>query len=550
MSENEKEKYWASVNTKFDTYYSFATKAYPTNNAISDIIYNNVISTKGLLLTSSNLIRNEIMKSNDNILIKKYSDWLSLKEYLGKLQKFSKPALAQMGIKVDSLQTKADQLEKELSSQSDVFANDRKLNQTTWKDIQQNLKPNEAAVEFFQFKNYNKKNIDAVYYCALIIKPGYLHPKFIKLFTEEELEKKLIVKEEQINFQIVRVSDYVAQKEENKSLYELVWEPIDSILKGTENIFISSTGLLNKIAFNILADNENKKLIDKYDLHFINSTKSIAKGKQNTITKSKTVAIFGGINYDVDVDEMKKNAIPYNNDATLIASRSSIKDTLSGSSWNYLSGTLKETTKIEQFFKNNNWSSTFYTGSLANEEAFKTLKGYKSPEIIHVSTHGYFSPDPSITIDGQIKHTKGNIFQNSANPLYRSGLILAGGNCAWQGGNTIEGVEDGVLTAYEVTNLYLGNTDLVVLSACETGLGDIKGGEGVFGLQRSFQVAGAQSVIMSLWQVPDDETTELMCSFYTKWFESGDKHQAFRNAQLEMAKKNEPYFWAAFVMTE
>ena len=140
-------------------------------------------------------------------------------------------------------------------------------------------------------------------------------------------------------------------------------------------------------------------------------------------------------------------------------------------------------------------------------------------------------------------------FRQSDNPLFRSGLLLSGANAAWKG-KPIEGVEDGVLTAYEVSNLYLPNTKLVVLSACETGLGDIQGNEGVYGLQRAFKIAGVQNLVMSLWKVPDKETSEFMQEFYKNIFAKQSISDAFYNAQTVMKNKyrNEPYKWAAWIL--
>ncbi|HRF17628.1 MAG TPA: CHAT domain-containing protein, partial [Chitinophagaceae bacterium] len=135
-------------------------------------------------------------------------------------------------------------------------------------------------------------------------------------------------------------------------------------------------------------------------------------------------------------------------------------------------------------------------------------------------------------------------------PLLRSGLILSGGNYAWSGKAPIEGVEDGIATAYEISQLNLSNTELVVLSACETALGDVKGSEGVFGLQRAFKMAGVKKMIVSLWQVPDKETAELMTSFYNYWLKGKTIEQAFAQAQSDMRKKYSPYYWAAFVLVE
>jgi CHAT domain-containing protein len=134
--------------------------------------------------------------------------------------------------------------------------------------------------------------------------------------------------------------------------------------------------------------------------------------------------------------------------------------------------------------------------------------------------------------------------------LFRTGLMFAGANATWKKGYTESGKEDGILTGYEVSNLDLKSADLVVLSACETGLGDIKGSEGVYGLQRAFKIAGAKKLIMSLWQVPDKETAELMQIFYKNLFAGVESREAFKIAQKEMRAKYPAFFWAAFVMVE
>jgi len=142
------------------------------------------------------------------------------------------------------------------------------------------------------------------------------------------------------------------------------------------------------------------------------------------------------------------------------------------------------------------------------------------------------------------------VISTSENPLLRSGIILAGANKAWSGEKLPENTEDGIVNAYEISQLDLSSTNLVVLSACETALGDIKGTEGVFGLQRAFKMAGVKNLIVSLWQVPDKETAELMHSFYTKLLHGKNIRTAFYAAQKEMREKYAPYSWAAFILIE
>ncbi len=143
--------------------------------------------------------------------------------------------------------------------------------------------------------------------------------------------------------------------------------------------------------------------------------------------------------------------------------------------------------------------------------------------------------------------------KSSEQPLIRSGLILAGGNYAWKHGRPLQtGEEDGILTAYEISQMDLSTTELAVLSACETGLGELRGYEGVYGLQRAFKLAGSRYLLMSLWQVPDFQTQELMTAFYTKMIDDQMSiPDAFQAARQALRKKYpNPFYWAGFVLVE
>jgi CHAT domain-containing protein len=185
------------------------------------------------------------------------------------------------------------------------------------------------------------------------------------------------------------------------------------------------------------------------------------------------------------------------------------------------------------------------------------IKSYISPNILHIATHGFFLPN-------QKNHNTTNIINLGKiepktlarlsadhqldNPMLRSGLALAGVNTWLKNRPMIKEAEDGILTAEDVAGWNLSNTELVVLSACETGLGDIVTGEGVFGLRRAFVLAGAQTLVMSLWKVPDEQTKELMINFYNHLLEGKPRAEALREAQLAMKEKfPDPYYWGAFI---
>ena len=208
-----------------------------------------------------------------------------------------------------------------------------------------------------------------------------------------------------------------------------------------------------------------------------------------------------------------------------------------------LPGTKIEADSVSQILQKKGWNVTEHLQADATEEALKKIH---SPEVLHIATHGFFLADVSLKTE-TYNGMRADLLQQ--NPLLRSGLMLAGAASIARDSINYMDSDDGILTAAEAANLQLDKTGLVVLSACETGLGEQHNGQGVYGLQRAFLTAGAETVIMSLWVVDDFATQELMTSFYREWSSGKNKAEAFRLAQLQIRKKYpSPYYWAAFVM--
>ena len=221
-----------------------------------------------------------------------------------------------------------------------------------------------------------------------------------------------------------------------------------------------------------------------------------------------------------------------------------------GSSWRYLKGTQTESNNIQNQLNSSNIQSVLYNAARGNKESFKSLDRKKTG-IIHIATHGFFLNDIEKNYaEMERLERMGGGKKAFENPLMKSGLILAGGNNAWSG-NPVPGVENGILFADDVARMNLLGAELVVLSACETGLGDVKNGEGVFGLQRAFKLAGAETLIMSLWIVSDQASKDMMIEFYKNWLSGENKQEAFKEAQkLIRGQYQHPYFWAAFVLMD
>ena len=269
--------------------------------------------------------------------------------------------------------------------------------------------------------------------------------------------------------------------------------------------------------------------------------------EENQPAKPGSIVLFGDADFSMDSIALVKQRTT--NPVTEKISTSIYRPQTRGGGggvWNNLPGTAREVKKIGDLFIQNKRTAKSFTQRLASEKTLKALSG-SSPQVLHIATHGFFLPEPDKRKTG---FTQGNTYSLANNPLLRSGLILSGGNYAWGGKIPIDGVEDGIATAYEIAQLNFSNTELVVLSACETALGDVKGSEGVFGLQRAFKMAGVKKMIVSLWKVPDGETAELMTTFYTYWMKGKNINESFTQAQSDMRKKYAPYYWAAFVLVE
>jgi CHAT domain-containing protein len=286
----------------------------------------------------------------------------------------------------------------------------------------------------------------------------------------------------------------------------------------------------------------------------LSTTAALLQDDDQNETVAGEIALFGGIQYDMKEEELLAMS-SHNRDVNKILTQRGIPQEIERGSetWSYLPGTLTEVEAISSLAAMQGISVKSYTGKEALEERFKALSGNNSPTILHIATHAFFFPDPEKEIkrDGFMLMNKENqVFRASDNPLNRAGLLFAGANHTWQGDTVPEGVDDGILTAWEATNVTLTNTRLVTLSACETGLGEVRGSEGVFGLQRAFKAAGAEYLLMSLWKVPDTETAEFMAFFYDRLFEGTTITDAFHATQQHMKTQypTEPYKWAAFVL--
>jgi CHAT domain-containing protein len=440
---------------------------------------------------------------------------------------------------IEELKNKNREIEKFLS------INIKPLVVPTLKDLNTKLVSGEAYIEIVrinkQSKNGTKKGIDivkmftdSISYGAIVIKKNST-PKFILIDGSNQLEKQYAF----------NLKTKIQSKQEDLESYNLLFEKIDNELKDVKKIYLVTDGIYNSINVeSIYNPNRKQYLIDYLKIQLIQNVKAITDEKNEFKVDSTTKAVlFGNPDFDLLITDANTNDFSLDrglDNNVLDEIKSSVKI-------GRLNGTQKEIETLNAILKNSKSNVELFSKSTATED---NLKKTQSPDILHIATHGYFLSDNDTS---KSKKSIANLFnENYKDDSYlKVGLLFAGAQNSLNAKQPLS-KNNGILTAEEVKSLNLKDTDLVVLSACETGLGDNLVGQGVIGLQRAFMIAGAKSVIMSLWSVSDEKTQELMTLFYINLINNNmTKEDALHQAKLAMKKLYpEPYYWAGFILLE
>ena len=433
---------------------------------------------------------------------------------------------------MDSRRSVIQRQEMELARDSKAygdFAHNLRIN---WKDVQQKLGSDDIAIEFLDFPIYKT---DSTMYVALTLKKTYESPHMTILFEKQQLKT---------------ISEELFYT--NTELYNLIWKPLEGELAGVKNIYFSPSGELHRIGIEYIPATSTENICDKYSLHRLSSTRQLAYAQDEK--KGEKSVLYGGLKYDEVTSTALSPATSKERGFTFVPHADVDSLDIRGS-YNYLPGTKEETDNIVSDLNRHSLPYSYYSGKDGTEESFKSLDGTK-PRLLHIATHGFYltEQDAERKNFARSQFLNDNRLSREDKPMTRSGLLLSGCSRALNHESIPDGVEDGILTAQEISKLDMRGLELVVLSACQTGLGDITSGEGVFGLQRGFKNAGARTIIMSLWKVSDVATQHLMTSFYGHYLSGMSKEQSFRMAQDELRKlidtRGDRPDWAAFVMLD
>ncbi|BBD57794.1 peptidase-like protein [Nostoc sp. HK-01] len=535
-SEKSKQDYIRTFSGTTNGIVSLSLQEARNNPTAVSLALTTVLRRKGLVLDavadSIQILRAQLNKNPETQ--KLFTQWLQVQQQLSALV-FSQPAkqTANLKTQLEQLEAQREKLEAAISTKSAEFRQQTQLVQLA--AIQSKIPQDAALVEIVQYQPFNvKAKTDAQkwgkprYAAAVLRSSG--EPKWLDLGEAVEIDKLAI------DFRAALATGRPFKKLA-RTLDEKLIAPIRPLLGDASHILISPDGQLTLIPFEALKDEQDKFLIERYAFSYLTSGRDLLHFQSNNNNASAPVLL-------ADID--------YNNQTQTIASaktsssrglqnrRSSDLATLE---FPLLENTKDEAAAIKKVLPD----AKVLLGKDATETAVKQLH---SPSILHLATHGFFITDIEQNLnaspDLELTPRQPKILEVE-NPLLRSGLALAGANKRNQ---VKTGNDDGVLTALEVAGLDLRSNQLVVLSACDTGKGDVKVGDGVYGLRRALVIAGSQTQVLSLWLVDDAATKDLMVKYYQNLKAGKGRHDALRAAQLELLNSqeyNEPQYWAAFV---
>ena len=539
LSSHLRETFWGKYKYIYNKALPSYVYKYENAESIAELYDKTCLFAKGLLLNSDIELRKLILESGDSILIDKYN---SLSTNISIYNKLIEKPINERYMNADSLNNVIQQQEMELARESKVYGDYTRNLTSTWKDVRNHLGTDDIAIEFIDFPILGT---DSVMYAALTLKKDYESPHMVTLFEKKQLMG-------------IPDSTYYTRT----GTYDLIWKPLEEELGNVHNIYFAPSGELHRIGIEYIPVSQTENISDKYSLHRLSSTRQLALIQDGT--KGEQSILYGGINYDENT-----NATPHVSTSSVggvrganIIYRSNVDSLLLRSSYEYLEGTKREVDQIADQMKQHQIHYLYYSGADGSEESFKKLDGTK-PKMLHIATHGFYLTEEEAKLSNfarpQMELMMGDNQRAGRpvedKPMTRSGLLFSGCNHAIHHEPIPDGVEDGILTAQEISTLDLRGLDLVVLSACQTALGDIASGEGVFGLQRGFKKAGAKTILMSIDKVDDEATRILMVEFYNNLMSGKSKYQSLKDAQkylreYDNRKYDNPKYWASFIMLD
>ena len=503
------------------TPYAIEAKRY--HDAFTATCYDALVMSKSFLLESERSLFDVVKKEGTDDDMKDYMLLTLMKKQIKEWEK----DYAHHADSILSMSQRAEKLAVRLAERCRSFGNITQFMDIDYAIVKSSLKPNEVLLDF---TDYVSETVGRKY-AAYIINKNDEYPLVKYLFAERQIDSLGITRPD-----IYYHQDYAMD------VLRLLWEPLKEHIAEGATVYYVPSQLLFQVSLESLPLADGTLLGSHYNFVRLSSARELVKAQSPVLASAPHSAVlYGGLQYDLQPTAMAEKAKKY--DLTdLLAMRG---DMVRGDSvFRELPGTEQEIIQIESLLKANKWQVTPRMGMEGTEESFLSMHG-KAPQLLQIATHGfYYTPERAAHVD----YLKGY-----SDAMMLSGIVLSGGNAAWRGKELPDGVLGGILTANNIARLDLSGTEMVVLSACQSGQGKATS-EGLYGLQRAFKKAGVGTMVMALWSVSDKVTTEFMTTFYEqlaskqcKW----NKRQAFENAKFIIREKYpDPFYWAAFVMLD
>ena len=534
MTENEQNNF---METYMDPAFWLTTLLEAMPDTLAAEAYDAVLYRTGMQLRSQRQTRQDIRQSGDSVLVAALDslDRLRIRQRSIPMKAYENLQDTQAATEQSRLAYTANVLEQQIIEASEPYRKRYALH-VSWDEIRQKLAPDEAAIEFV----YAGKHV-----MALVVRPDSPSPRPVRLVESDTLVTRLKALDANTSARLA-VKLY---NEQAVDLYGMLWAPLEPCLQGVRTVYFTTPGILNNLSFAAFATPDGSYLTDKYRLRQLTTTAALLKPREAGQTP-RSALLMGDIYYSprqqLLADSGRADEARGADDD--LALDDFDNRGVSREHFKYLPFTGDELANIERKLTEHRLSSADLTvrkGASATEAAFKELAARK-PEVIHLATHGFFVADDRDA--SRIPYYRQRM-QNMTNSMRRAGIALAGAEAAWCGAEGHD-ENDGILTADEVARFDLHGTRLVVLSACETALGNYSF-EGVYGLPRGFKQAGVESLLVSLWSVNDRSTSLLMSEFYRYWLEGKPVREALEQAVREVRKQYpQPYYWAPFVLLD
>ncbi len=573
-SEKGKFAFLRTVASGFDMLQSLVAQKLPSNAEAVRTALDAVLRRKGLVLDALSRERTVLLTSDDPQFAEMARKLHATASRLAFLMLSGPEELKVEAYRnrIDELEAERERLEKELARLSGVYAAKQQSRQVDVEQVTKILQAGNVLVEYVhtRMRDFHASGTEeawkADHYLAFVLPAGEeANPILVDLGEADSIDQAIHTFRQEVSRSvktIAREGEAEAERllaEKGKRVYDLVFAPLEAAVGQHKVVYLAPDGELNLIPFGVLPDEEGRYLGETYRFNYLSSGRDLVRlGPEGP---SGSIVVVADPDYNLKrPDQEDKTESPGGNQDRAMPGAEQRSADLRQIRWTGLPGTRREAEAIAGELAGQ--EVQLYVGDRAVEEV---VKGIRSPHILHLATHGFFleAQDRSEWLEGagaergllltEFPQRPASPPEKIENPLLRSGLALAGANYLGEG-SVEEGVDDGILTALEVSGLPLWGTDLVVLSACETGLGETRRGEGVFGLRRAFQLAGARTVVMSLWSVPDEETASLMTDFYRRMNAGEGKARALQEASLGLMRERRekfgaahPFYWGAFV---